>query len=76
MSTLTIWVRAHGEAGWTGRLVPLTVDGQIYAGSMVVLHSARPERHRGVEVAPEMWPTLATAMATARPPATGTARDP
>jgi hypothetical protein len=20
-------VRAHGEAGWTGRLVPLTVDG-------------------------------------------------
>jgi hypothetical protein len=23
-------VRAHGEAGWTGRLVPLTVDGLIY----------------------------------------------
>jgi Protein of unknown function (DUF2637) len=22
-------VRAHGEAGWTGRLVPLTVDGLI-----------------------------------------------
>jgi hypothetical protein len=22
-------VRAHGEAGWTARLVPLTVDGLI-----------------------------------------------
>jgi hypothetical protein len=27
-------VPAHGEAGWTGRLVPLTVDGLIYASSM------------------------------------------
>jgi Protein of unknown function (DUF2637) len=34
-------VRAHGEAGWTGRLVPLTVDGLIYASSMVILDSAR-----------------------------------
>jgi hypothetical protein len=34
-------VRAHGEAGWTGRLVPLTVDGLIYAISMVMLDSAR-----------------------------------
>jgi Protein of unknown function (DUF2637) len=34
-------VRAHGEAGWTGRLVPLTVDGLVYASSMVMLHSAR-----------------------------------
>ncbi|HEX8005424.1 MAG TPA: DUF2637 domain-containing protein [Trebonia sp.] len=24
-------VRAHGEMGWTGRLIPLTVDGLIYA---------------------------------------------
>jgi hypothetical protein len=24
-------VRAHGEAGWTGSMVPLTVDGLIYA---------------------------------------------
>lgn len=30
-------VRAHGEVGWTGRLVPLTVDGLIYASSMVML---------------------------------------
>ena len=34
-------VRAHGEAGWTCRLVPLTVDGLIYASSMVMLDSAR-----------------------------------
>jgi hypothetical protein len=34
-------VRAHGEAGWTGRLLPLTVDGLIYASSMVMLESAR-----------------------------------
>jgi len=30
-------VRAHGEAGWTGRLIPLTVDGLIYASSMAML---------------------------------------
>src|SRR3974390_634310 len=35
-------VRAHGETGWIGRLVPLTVDGLIYASSMVLLDSARP----------------------------------
>jgi hypothetical protein len=34
-------VRAHGKAGWTARLVPLTVDGLIYASSMVTLDSAR-----------------------------------
>jgi hypothetical protein len=34
-------VRAHGEAGWTARLVPLTVDGLIYASSMVILDCAR-----------------------------------
>jgi hypothetical protein len=34
-------VRVHGEAGWTGWLVPLTVDGLIYASSMVMLDSAR-----------------------------------
>jgi hypothetical protein len=34
-------VRAHGEAAWTGRMVPLTVDGLIYASSMVMLDSAR-----------------------------------
>jgi hypothetical protein len=34
-------VRAHGESGWTGRLIPLTVDGLIYASSMAMLDSAR-----------------------------------
>lgn len=34
-------VRAHGEDGWTARLVPLTVDGLIYSSSMAVLQSAR-----------------------------------
>jgi hypothetical protein len=36
-------VRAYGETGWIGRLVPLTVDGLVYASSMVVLGSARRE---------------------------------
>src|SRR5580658_5378622 len=34
-------VRMHGESGWTARMVPLTVDGLIYASSMVMLDSAR-----------------------------------
>jgi hypothetical protein len=34
-------VRAHGESGWMARLVPLTVDGLIYASSMVMLDAAR-----------------------------------
>jgi uncharacterized protein DUF2637 len=34
-------VRAHGEAGWTARLIPFTVDGLIWASSMVMLDSAR-----------------------------------
>ena len=34
-------VRAHGETGWTARLVRLTVDGLIYASSMLMLDSAR-----------------------------------
>jgi hypothetical protein len=39
-------VRVHGEAGWTARLVPLTVDGLVYASSMVMLDSVR--RRTGV----------------------------
>jgi hypothetical protein len=34
-------VRVHGEAGWTARPVPLTVDGLIYASSTVMLDAAR-----------------------------------
>jgi hypothetical protein len=42
----------HGEARWNARLVPLTVDGLIYASSMVLLDSAR----RKVPVpAPARW---------------------
>jgi hypothetical protein len=29
-------VRAHGESGWTGQVIPLTVDGLVYASSMVM----------------------------------------
>jgi hypothetical protein len=36
-------VRANGETGWIGRLVPLTVDGLIYASSIVMLDPARRE---------------------------------
>ena len=34
-------VRAHGETGLTARLEPATIDGLVYASSMVVLYSAR-----------------------------------
>jgi hypothetical protein len=34
-------VRMHEQAGWTGRVIPLTVDGLIYASSMVMLDAAR-----------------------------------
>ena len=37
-------VRAHGEPGGTARVVPLTVDGLVYASSMVLLDSARHGR--------------------------------
>ncbi|MDL4815457.1 DUF2637 domain-containing protein [Actinomadura opuntiae] len=33
--------RAHGEAGSTGRLVPLTIDGLVFVASMVLLDAAR-----------------------------------
>lgn len=34
-------VRTHGEDGAMARLVPLAVDGLVYASSMVILHAAR-----------------------------------
>jgi hypothetical protein len=34
-------VRAHGETGITARLEPPTIDGLVYASSMVVLYAAR-----------------------------------
>jgi hypothetical protein len=34
-------VRAHGETGITARLEPATIDGLVWASSMVVLYAAR-----------------------------------
>jgi Protein of unknown function (DUF2637) len=34
-------VSAHGETGVTARLEPATIDGLVYASSMVVLYAAR-----------------------------------
>jgi hypothetical protein len=34
-------IRAHGETGFTARLLPLTVDGLIWAASMVILDASR-----------------------------------
>ena len=34
-------VRAHGEGGITARLEPATIDGLLWASSMVVLYAAR-----------------------------------
>jgi hypothetical protein len=34
-------VRAHSESGVTARLEPATIDGLVYASSMVVLYAAR-----------------------------------
>jgi Protein of unknown function (DUF2637) len=34
-------VRAHGESGITARLEPATIDGLVYASSMVMLYAAR-----------------------------------
>jgi hypothetical protein len=34
-------VRAHGESGVTARREPATIDGLVYASSMVVLYAAR-----------------------------------
>jgi hypothetical protein len=41
--------RAHGEVGWMARLIPLTVDGRIYASSMATPDSA----WRGARVPPQ-----------------------
>ena len=41
-------VRSHGESGGTARLLPFTVDGLIWAASMVVLDaSRRGQRYHG-----------------------------
>jgi hypothetical protein len=37
-------VRSHGESGSTARLLPFTVDGLIWAASMVVLDASRRDQ--------------------------------
>jgi Protein of unknown function (DUF2637) len=37
-------VRAFGESGTTARLEPATIDGLVYASSMVILYAARHRR--------------------------------
>jgi hypothetical protein len=56
-------VHAHGETDWTARLIPLTVDGLIWASSMVMLGSAR----RSVRVSALMRWLLAIGCMLARP---------
>jgi hypothetical protein len=45
-------VRAHGETGITARLEPATIDGLVWASSMVVLYAAR---HRVSAVPAPTW---------------------
>ena len=44
-------VRTHGESGLTARLEPATIDGLVYASSMVILYAAMPSAssHRARE---------------------------
>ena len=47
-------VRSHGESGVTARLLPFTVDGLIWAASMVVLDASRYVTVRSIP----WWPRL------------------
>ncbi|CAL9421963.1 hypothetical protein SUDANB67_03062 [Nocardiopsis dassonvillei] len=47
-------VTAYGESGATAIMIPLTIDGLVYAASMVILHSARV----GVKAPPLAWMLL------------------
>ena len=60
-------VRAYGESGITARLEPATIDGLVYASSMVILHAARhripvPALARGL-LGPGIAATLTANMA-------------
>ena len=44
-------VTDYGESGATAIMIPLTIDGLVYAASMVILHSARV----GVKPPPLAW---------------------
>ena len=51
-------VRAHGETGITARLEPATIDGLVYASSMLVLYAAR-HRVPVPSLPPSLPPSLA-----------------
>ena len=67
-------VRSHGESGMTARLLPFTVDGLIWAASMVVLDASRrnqarttagrvePRRGRGAGIVATVGANLAHAV--------------
>ena len=59
-------VLAHGETGITARLEPATIDGLVYASSMVVLYAAR---HRVPVPSLARW-----LLGLGRVPASGAAR--
>jgi hypothetical protein len=52
-------VSEHGETGWLARCYPLTVDGLIYASSMVLLNAAR----RGLDRPPLAYAALVLGIA-------------
>ncbi|WP_040698984.1 DUF2637 domain-containing protein [Nocardiopsis kunsanensis] len=47
-------VTQYGESGATAIMIPLTIDGLVYAASMVILHSARI----GIKAPPLAWALL------------------
>jgi hypothetical protein len=53
--------RAHGQSGTAARLLPLSVDGLILVGSLVLLHEARNRRPDAPASAPA---TVIAAVAT------------
>jgi hypothetical protein len=52
-------VSLHGETGWLARAYPLTIDGLIYAASMVLLNAAR----RGLQAPPLAYAALGLGIA-------------
>ena len=71
-------VRSHGESGVTGRLLPFTVDGLIWAASMfsggpqpVARRCARPFAESFCNTSPRVWCSLSLlirSLARADPP--------
>jgi hypothetical protein len=56
-------VRAHGETGWTARLVPVTVGGLIYASRVPSARAIRAELHVGQPRAQRLCDHAATGAA-------------